>query len=118
MNIIFECKFLEAQTVMILLILVSEDKKIIDKILSGKSVTRITNSIVNVTTDLVAAQIWGRLKLDKTVLGDWTFSHTNGGKYYYRFTPKFEVNKLVYEVQDQNSGEYYGYYTFNNYKKL
>jgi len=118
MKIIFETKFHEAQLALYLEIGIPDDKKMADNILMGKSIIAFPENMAKLTTDLVAARIWKGKKLLNTVLGDWVFNHTKKHTDYYRFTPKFEIKKIVYESEGRNPDEYYFYYTCNNYKKL
>ena len=121
MNQIFGIGIPTAQIVLELNLSESEQKKIANKIIRGKSVTSLQHFIA-AGEDQQGAVIISDGQNEKYFLGDWKFKKTVDHKYHYEnyfdFTPICEINGVNIITVDEFTGERYLFFTLKNYKKL
>lgn len=99
-----------------------DDKNIAKKIMQHKPVISLQHFIAAGANDIAAVIILDGRIPEKKIIGKWEFDHTEneGNSYtnYFRFTPICDVKSFALEIVDEDTDEYYLYYTFNAYKKL
>ena len=111
-----------AQVVMELDISQLDDINIAKKIMQYKPVISLQHFIAGGANDNAAVIIWNGNKPIKKIIGKWELHHTTHKKNYYSnyfsFTPICNVKSCALEIVDENTEEYYLFYTFDEYKKL